>query len=269
MEEFELDIIMGVYNCEKYIDECINSLLKQTFKNWRLIMCDDGSKDNSASIAQKYVEKYPEKIVLLRNDMNMGLNYTLNKCLNYSTSKYIARQDADDTSEPTRFEKEINFLKNNPDYSFVSCNANLYDENGVWGCLNYKERPLKDDFLDTSPFCHAAVIIKRDPFVDVNGYTVDKKLLRVEDYHLWFKLYAKGYIGYNIQENLYNYRDDMDAVNRRTWNNRINEYYVRKIGYRMLKISLFKRVYMFKPIILGIIPKGIYVLLHRNKLIKK
>ena len=266
MDKNYVDIIMGIYNCENYLEESIKSILNQTYKNWRLIMCDDGSNDNTLLIAKKYCKKYPKKIILLKNDKNMGLNYTLNKCLKITTAKYIARMDADDISNKERLEKEINFLENNPKYSFVSSNAILFDENGKWGRLIYKEIPTKYDFLKISPFCHAAAIIKRKCFFDVDGYTVNKKLLRVEDYHLWFKLYSKNYVGYNIQEYLYEIRDDKNASNRRTWSNRKNEFYVRKIGYKMINIPLYMRTYMFRPIILGILPKNIYNFFHKNKL---
>lgn len=267
-KKYEIDIIMGIYNCEKYLADSIDSILKQTIDNWRLILCEDGSKDKTYDIALEYSKKYPEKIVLLKNEKNMGLNYTLNKCLNYSDAKYIARMDGDDLCVPERLEKEFNFLENNSEYAFVSSNALLFDENGVWGKTNYKEKPNKYDFLKISPFCHAAVLIRRDAMVSVDGYSVDDKLLRVEDYHLWFKLYAKGFKGYNILENLYEIRDDRDATNRRTWKNRKNEYHVRKIGFKMLNIPWYMRFYKFRPIVLGLIPKSFYEYLHKRKLKK-
>lgn len=268
MKKYDVDIIMGIYNCEDYISDSINSIINQTYKRWRLILCDDGSTDKTYKIAEKYANKWPGKILLIKNKKNMGLNYTLNKCLRISDAEYIARQDADDISSDNRLEREIDFLKNNNDYSFVSSNAILFDENGKWGKLKYKEKPTKFDFLKISPFCHASVIIKRDAFINVDGYTVDDKLLRVEDYHLWFKLYSKNYFGYNIQEELYYIRDDRNAANRRTWKNRKNEFYVRKIGYKMLNLPKYCYIYTLRPIILGIIPKSLYMFLHRKKLEK-
>ena len=58
---------MGIYNCEKTLVEAIDSILEQTYTNWELIMCDDGSKDDTAKIALEYVKKYPNKIKLLLN----------------------------------------------------------------------------------------------------------------------------------------------------------------------------------------------------------
>lgn len=257
---------MGVYNCEKYIDDCIESIINQSFTNWRLIICDDGSRDNTYNSVKKYTEKLEDKLLLLRNEKNMGLNYTLNKCISYSTAPFIARMDGDDISAQDRLKKEVSFLESNSDYGFVSSNAIMFDENGEWGSISFAEKPQKLDFLRISPFIHAAVLIKSEVLKSVNGYSVDEKLLRVEDYHLWFKLYDKGVKGYNIQENLYYIRDDRDAANRRTWKNRKNEYYVRKIGYKMLNIPWYYRFYKYRPIILGLIPKRLYSFFHRKKL---
>ena len=262
----KVDIIMGVYNCEKYIDDSIQSIIKQSFKEWRLIICDDKSTDGTLKIAMGYAKKYPKKILVLKNASNMGLNYTLNKCIEKANAKYIARQDGDDTSEHNRLQMEVAYLDSHDDVAFVSTNASLFDECGAWGKTNYLENPNRLDFLNGSPFCHAAAVIRRRALDSVGGYTIDNRLLRVEDYHLWFKLYSNGMRGHNLKEYLYNIRDDRDAMNRRTWRNRMNEYYVRKTGYAMLNIPWYLRFHRFKPIVLGLLPKKLYLHLHRKKL---
>ena len=107
----KVSIIMGIYNCASTLSEAIDSILMQTFKDWELIMCDDGSIDNTYQIAKRYQKHVGRKIVLLKNDQNMGLNYTLNRCLAVASGEYIARMDGDDISLPTRLEKEVEFLK--------------------------------------------------------------------------------------------------------------------------------------------------------------
>ncbi len=266
MENEKISIIMGIYNCERYLEESINSILNQTYKNWELIMCDDGSKDKTFEIAKKYQEKYSNKIILLKNEENKGLNYTLNKCLEKAKGRYIARQDGDDISVSTRFEKEIDFMRKNNNYAFVSSNMILFDEKGEWGTTKNRENPTKLDFAKGSPFCHATCLIKKEVLEVVNGYTVDKKLLRVEDYHLWFKIYSKGYVGYNIQEALYKARDDREAYKRRNYKNRINEARVKIIGFKMIKMPVKYYVYILRPLILGLLPTKIYDILHKKKL---
>ncbi|MEO2261829.1 glycosyltransferase family 2 protein [Dorea sp. YH-dor228] len=86
-----ISIIMGIYNCAETLPESIESILNQTFTDWELIMCDDGSNDNTYHVAEWYASVYQNKIVLLKNEKNRGLNYTLNKCLEAVKGKYIAR----------------------------------------------------------------------------------------------------------------------------------------------------------------------------------
>ena len=87
---------MGIYNCAKTLPEAIDSILAQTYSNWELIMCDDGSSDDTYAIAEKYKITYPNKIKLIKNEKNLGLNATLNNCLKYVDGNYIARMDGDD-----------------------------------------------------------------------------------------------------------------------------------------------------------------------------
>ena len=100
---------MGIYNCAPTLAEALDSLYAQTYQDFKIILCDDGSTDNTYEVARHYADSH-DNIVLVRNERNMGLNYTLNHCLRYADTEYCARMDGDDISLPTRFEKEINFL---------------------------------------------------------------------------------------------------------------------------------------------------------------
>ena len=78
----KVSIIMGIYNCAATLPAAVESILEQTYDNWELIMCDDGSDDNSYEVAQNIAKRFPEKIILLKNEYNMRLAATLNRCLN-------------------------------------------------------------------------------------------------------------------------------------------------------------------------------------------
>ena len=262
----QISVIMGIYNCASTLTEALESLLSQTFQQFKVIMCDDGSLDDTVSVARDFVHRYPDKFILIRNERNMGLNYTLNHCLEYADTEYVARMDGDDISLPTRFEKEIDFLDKHKDIAIVSSPMIYFDENGDFRTGGGGNKfPGKQDFIAGTPFCHAPCMVRTEAYRAVGGYSVDPKLLRVEDYHLWFKMYAKGYRGYILPEPLYKMRDDRNAVARRTWRNRINEFHVRRIGYSMLSIPWHKRVWMFRPIAVGLMPNFIYNYLHRRK----
>lgn len=266
MTEPSITVIMGIYNCADTLDEALGSLLHQTYTDWKAIMCDDSSNDNTYSVAQKYVEKYPDRFVLIKNDKNMGLNYTLNRCLEYADTKYIARMDGDDISLPQRFEKEINFLESNPEYAIVSTQMEYFDEQGVFGKSSQSGVVLSDEIPKGTPFCHAPCMVLKEAYDAVKGYSVSKKLLRMEDYELWIKMYAAGYKGYNLPEVLYKMRDDRNATKRRKFIYRINEAYVRYLAVKRLGLNKKYLVYMLRPILIGILPTGIYTYLHKKRL---
>lgn len=262
----KVSVIMGLYNCELTLCESLDSILNQTYTNWEIIMCDDGSQDNTYIIASRYMKMYPNKIILLKNEKNMGLNFTLNKCLKYVKGQYIARMDADDISISNRFEIQVRQLEEREDISFISSPMIFFDEKSEWGVGKAVEFPQKEDFVKGTPFCHAPMMIRKEVMNEVGGYSESKFLLRVEDYHLWFKIYEKGYRGYNIQIPLYKMRDDQNAINRRKFKYRINEAYVKYIGFKMLNIEWPYYFYILKPIIVGLIPTSIYKHLHRRRL---
>ena len=104
MEQKEkISVLMGIYNCEGTLREAIDSILNQTYENWELILCDDGSSDGTFAVAKEYQARFPDRIILLRNEENRGLNFTLNRCFKASSGEWIARQDGDDISLPGRF----------------------------------------------------------------------------------------------------------------------------------------------------------------------
>lgn len=263
----KISVIMGAFNCESTIDEALNSLLNQSFKNFNIIICDDGSTDNTQRLLKKYREKYPNIIKLLINEENKGLNYTLNRCLEETDGIYIARMDADDISLPNRFEVQNDFLDNNPEYAFVSSSMIHFDETGEWGISKIKEEPTKKDVAKgTGVFPHAPVVIRKEAYSAVGGYTISNYLLRVEDYHLWMKLYVAGYKGFNLREPLYKMRDDHKAYNRRTFKSRINSMIARIIAVRKLKLPFWYYIYSLRPILVGLLPLKIYDILHKKKL---
>lgn len=264
-----ISVIMGIYNCGDTLSEAIECIVNQTFSEWELIMCDDGSNDDTYEIAISYKEKYPEKIIVLQNEKNRGLNYTLNKCLKQAKGKYIARMDGDDRCDKERFAIEINVLEKEPEIAIVSTDMEFFDESGVWGKISHPEYPVPEDFVKESPFCHAPCMVKREAYMKVKGYSVSDKLLRVEDYHLWIKMYKCGYRGKNIHKCLYQMRDDRNAYSRRSFKNRLNEYYVKRLAIRTFRLKKWNYLLALRPIIVGLLPNCVYDKLHKGRLAKK
>ena len=254
---------MGIYNCAPTLAEALDSLYAQTFQDFKIILCDDGSTDDTYTVAKSYADHH-DNIILVRNEKNMGLNYTLNHCLEYADTEYCARMDGDDISLPERFEKEIVFLDNHPEYAVVSVPMIYFDENGDYRHGRGIGEIKAEHFVRGTPICHAPCMFRTDAVKLVGGYTVDERLLRVEDYHLWFKLFAKGYKLFMMDDCLYKMRDDRNAIARRTWKNRRNEAYVKHIGYRMISIPWYKRVYVLEPIIKYFMPRFVYKFFHHR-----
>ncbi len=257
-----VSVLMGIYNVETTLQEAVDSIINQTYDNWELIMCDDCSSDNTYSLAISIAKK-DSRIKVLKNEKNLTLSPTLNKCLKEARGQFVARMDGDDVCDATRFEKEVNFLINNPEYSLVSTRMNLFDEEGIFRTTNVSDFPNEYDLVKGPPFCHAGCMMKTSVLRKLNGYDSSEKKMRVEDYDLWYRLYMAGYKGANIQEALYSMRDDRNAFKRRKLKYRLN--------YRNVTINVIKsfnlpwKYYLFtiKPIVVGFLPHPLYKLLHR------
>lgn len=257
---------MGIYNCADTLEEALNSILAQTYTNWNLILCDDGSGDRTYAVAETYRWKYPDRIVLLQNKQNCGLNHTLNRCLQEADGEYIARMDGDDISMPQRLEKEISVLCEHPEFSIVSTAMTYFDESGVWGKCSVLPYPQPEDFPKGTPFCHAPCLVRREAYEAVGGYTEKTEYLRVEDYELWLKMYEKGYRGMNLEEPLYSMRDDRNAISRRKFKYRINEFRVLSASVKRLHLSPIGYLYAVRPLITGLLPRWLYKYLHKSRL---
>lgn len=260
-----VSIIMGIYNCAATLSEAIDSILNQTYTDWKLIMCDDGSTDHTYEVAEAYLKQYPDKFILLKNPCNMGLNYTLNNCLSVADGELIARMDGDDISLPERLEREVKFLDEHPQYAIVSTCMHYFDEKGIFRTGRANGEPVMESMARTTPFCHAPCLVRAEAYKAVNGYTVDSKRLRVEDWDLWVRMYEKGYRGYMLNEPLYMMRDDRNAITRRKLKYRINEARMTIFAVKQLKLNKVHYGWVVRPILVAMLPKKIYQILHKRK----
>ena len=112
-------------------------------------------------------------------------------------------------------------------------------------------------------------MIRTEAIRALHGYSTHPGTVRAEDYNLWFRMYAAGYRGCNLQTPLYMMRDDFNAYKRRKFKFALNEAYVRFTGYKMLKLPLKTYLYVFRPIMVSLLPKPLYMYLHHRKQNKK
>lgn len=242
-----ISVIMGIYNCANTLPEAIESILEQKYANWELIMCDDCSTDNTFNVADTYRQRYPDKIVLLRNESNLRLAATLNRCLEVARGEFIARMDGDDKSDSNRFLEQIEFLQENPQYQLVGSFMQRFDGTNVADIVKVPEFPDRFSLRNGKPFCHATIMTYKHVYDTVGGYTVEERTNRSQDYDLWFKFYYHGFNGYNIPKPLYYVREDKNAIRRRTFKVRWNSYKTTLIGFKLLN---YPRVWLIKPFLL-------------------
>lgn len=250
----EISVIIANYNSEKYIRKCLDSLIGQSFKNIEIIICDDNSSDDSVDIIESYQKQY-NNIILLRNETNIKAAASRNKCIDIAQGKYIAIQDADDFSEPSRLQKQLRFLQTNPQYDFVSTSAHLfcghvYVSKGVMSLGN--KYPTRWSFLWGMPFVHPATMLKTSCVRGVCGYRVSDETRRGQDYDMFMRMYAKGYRGANLPEPLYWYRLDDNTVQRHASTKALDEFKVRKYGFKAMGLMPFGYIFAIKPFFVNI-----------------
>ena len=261
-----ISVLMGVYNTKnkEYLEKSLKSILNQTYSDFELIICDDGSTNDCIKWAKEIVNN-DKRVVFIKNKSNRGLAYTLNHCLEVAKGKYIARMDDDDISHLDRFEKQMKYLKEN-NVDLVSNNINVFDENGIYNTLKYPKHITKKDFLFNSPIVHPSIMAKRECFDIVDGYRNISKTVRVEDYDLFMRMFSKGIKMDVIQEILLDYRDDRDNTKRRKkYKYRINEFKVRLEGFKTLKLMPIGLLYSIKPLIVGILPVSVITWIKKKR----
>jgi glycosyltransferase involved in cell wall biosynthesis len=253
-----ISVIMGVHNSkEDMLRKSVASVLSQTERDFELLICDDGS-DNKTKILLKEISATDDRIKIIALPENKGLAEALNTCLDKACGKYIVRQDDDDYSDTERFEKQIEFMENNPDIAFIGTDCNLFDSTGkVYGERKMPKTIDKKSFLYNSPFIHGSMMFRKEVFDD-NRYRTVGKLRRYEDYDLFMTLTAKGYSSANMPEKLYNFYFE-PAERRISFKARVDEYKVRMEGFKKLGLMPKGFFYALKPLVLGLIPHSLFI----------
>ena len=159
-----VSIVMTIYKRYDFLEECINSLLEQTYNNFEIILVIEKS-DNQQEI-KEFVEKYNDnRIKLICNKKREGFPKSLNIAIDNSKGKYIARMDDDDISLKIRLEEEVAFLENNLDIGMVSSNAEFFmNTSGKWFDKGLKDDEIKAELLVGCPICHPSVMFNKKIF---------------------------------------------------------------------------------------------------------
>lgn len=257
----QISVLMSVYNQKKpeQLEAAIQSVLKQTFTDFEFIIYNDGSDEETSARLQKYID-VDKRIRLIEDEVNRGLAYSLNACIDVAKGKYLARMDDDDICDPDRFMVQYDYLERHKDIALVGCNAKLIDDKGVWGIRQMPEYPDEKSFLRFSPFIHPTVMIRREVLEATNGYNASKETLRCEDYELFMRLWKEGYKGYNIQLDLFSYREERTSYKKRKFKYRMDEMRLRYRNFKELGLLFpFGWVYVLRPVLAAFVP-GAFIL---------
>ena len=195
-----VSVVTAVYNGERYVREAIDSLLHQSLTDLELIVIDDASTDGTPAILESIRDP---RLRLLRNERNLGLARSLNRGIEAATGEYIARQDADDVSDPDRLRRQVAYLDAHPDVALLGSAHREIDSDGrtirdvdahchhttlVWSMLFY------------CPFVHSAVMFRRQTVVDAVG-VYDPSYRYSMDFEYWTRIAARFRIA-NLPEPL-------------------------------------------------------------------
>ncbi len=202
---------MSTRNSEKTLSESIESILSQTYKDFEFLIVDDASNDNSSKIIKKYVD-LDQRIKHFTNLHNIGLTKSLNSLIDKSRYKYIARQDSDDLSENTRFEKQIALLENS-NYKICTTRAKIIDKNILIPNLSYY-LPHKYSIKFKNPFIHGTLMIQKKLLIEIGKY--DESFYYAQDYKLFIDLIKNGEKVKMIKEPLYqlNMSNNISSTNK-------------------------------------------------------
>ena len=249
----KISVIMGIYNCEATLAMAIESVMAQTYTDFELIMCDDGSTDGTYGIALSYAERF-DNVKVLKNEKNMRLAYSLNHCLSVASGEFIARMDADDVSCPTRFEKQVRFLTDHPEIDLVGTSLAVKDGDKLLYNRIYPYDPIKNVYLTASPFAHPTVMMRKTVLDALGGYRVSPETMRCEDLDLWFRFAIAGYKGVNLPEPLYLYQESLSDYKKRTVKAAIGIRRVCLKYYKQTNAPFKYRLMSLKPIIAAFLP---------------
>jgi glycosyltransferase involved in cell wall biosynthesis len=211
-----LSVILPVYNGQDYLEAAIRSVLEQTFRDFELIIINDGSSDASDQLARSFDDP---RIRYLSQD-NRGLAATLNRAIALSTGRYLARMDQDDICRPERLRRQFDFMEANPAVGMLGTAAAIMageQRTARMLCHPSDDAALRLGLLFDNYFVHSSVVLRRSVLDRAGLYCEDRSRQPPEDYELWSRIMRHCQMA-NLPEVLMVYREVAKSMSR-TGNN--------------------------------------------------
>ncbi|TXK75420.1 glycosyltransferase family 2 protein [Mesonia sp. HuA40] len=255
------------YNSQDFLEEAILSVIEQSFTNWQLILIDDGSTDNSLSIAKNY-EKQDFRIKVVSDGVNKGLAYRLNEIAQLTTTQFLVRMDADDIMHPIKIEKQLELLRGNDFIDVLGTNTYTLDQEGMVSGIRYAIQSEKDTLVKVASFVHPTIMARTKWFLD-NPY--DNNAIRMEDAELWYR--TKGKYNFYMQTTpLFFYREFGSGYYMKYWKSLEGRNYIlKKYNNAFFWLKYYFKVF-FKMLVyrvFGLLGWEQYLLNKRNDIVFK
>ena len=200
-----VSVIMPAYNAERTLAEAIESILAQEFRDFELIIVDDGSSDGTATILKRYA-RTDARIVILTNALNQGISRSRNRALGVARGEYVACLDSDDVAVPSRLGQQLEFMNKNPDCVLLGSDLTIIDErSAIVGQRVYphSDEELRKAMPRLNPFAQPASMFRAELARKIGGFREDLPLC--EDYDFFFRLAEHGKVS-NLAQPLTRYR---------------------------------------------------------------
>ena len=216
LQEGLVSVIMSNYNTqEEYLRLAIESVLNQTYKNFEFIIVDDCSEKKSLEIIKSYNDP---RIILMKNNQNMGITKSLNKALKRAKGEFVARMDADDFCMKTRLEKQVDFLTVNKEIIVCGTWVELFGEGAVkfndkYSCKTIPDREqfqIQLLFGNHTNIIHPTAMFRHETLLK-HDITYNENYIYAQDYRMWIECSKYGECS-NVPEILLKYRIHNDAV---------------------------------------------------------
>jgi len=216
-----VSIVLPVYNAAAYLRESVDSVLRQDYRNFELLIINDGSSDESRAIIEEYAKR--DSRIIAYHQENIGLVKTLNRGIELSNGSYVARIDGDDPWLDKKLSRQMHVLVSNPDTILIGGGFEIIDEDGYY--LETISVPTThEDILRTlslrNAFGHAGVVFKRDAALKAGGYR--DNFGPTEDYDLWIRLSQMGTVA-NLARPVYRYRVNRGGISQQNSERQANE----------------------------------------------
>jgi len=200
----KVSVVLNAYNGTPWIDECIQSILAQTMRDFELIVIDDGSTDGTFA----KIKSYNDPRIRALTQENRGIAATANRGVSLARAPYIARIDQDDVMMPARLEREFAFLEANPDVAMVCTYAQLIYENTLSNDMfraPVSSRALRLRLVFENPVVQPTIMMRADVFRKLGGYNEGKEFYPADDFELWTRIAYQHKVA-TIPEALSRYR---------------------------------------------------------------